>query len=319
MSARLRPETLSPDELDLILSRHLDGDLPGEEAENLERFLAENPAGRQRFAELSTLVATLKAIPAPAPSFALATRVNARVLDGATGVGSFLHRFGVSPKLGFLFALTGAISLAGVWLFSGTRPASTVADRTSRETDLVQVFIPSAPAKEKAQAPPLQARRVEAPASPAAIAPEPVTAIAEARPTREPPVASDEVLAGRNETAFGKADRSFAPESESVVAQVPAAAPAVPSQPTATLTAVGGGPAAWRFPVGGRLPALQGPCQARYRLTVGENGKVSSVNKIASNPDSLPAAVDASLKSLRLERVPAVAASPDVEIRLTLP
>lgn len=144
MSARPRPETLPPEELDLLLSRHLDGDLSPDETAELERFLAASPEARNRLEALSAVVASLHAAPAPAASFALSTRIFAGVLEGSGAVSGLFHRFGIAPKYGYLFALMAAISLVAVGLLSKTAPPVQVAQAPSR--DVVSVFIPSSPA-----------------------------------------------------------------------------------------------------------------------------------------------------------------------------
>src|SRR5450756_349911 len=73
VSARPSVPRLEGEELDLLISRALDGDLSPEETRDLETVLANDPAARRRKEELAGLVAEARALPAPAPPFALST------------------------------------------------------------------------------------------------------------------------------------------------------------------------------------------------------------------------------------------------------
>jgi hypothetical protein len=111
VSARPSIPRLEGEELDLLISRSLDGDLSPEEARDLETVLANDPAARKRKEELAGLVAEARALPVPAPPFALSTRVNSNVSEKAARGGSIFHRFGFYPPPGFA---VGAMVVLGI-------------------------------------------------------------------------------------------------------------------------------------------------------------------------------------------------------------
>jgi hypothetical protein len=111
VSARPFVPRLSDEDLDLLLSRALDGDLSPEEEHDLETLLAHDPAAARRKEELQRLVAETRALPAPAPPFALATRVNSNVSEKGGRGGSVFHRFGFYPPPGMA---VGAMALLGI-------------------------------------------------------------------------------------------------------------------------------------------------------------------------------------------------------------
>lgn len=111
MSARPFVPRLSDEELDLLLSRSLDGDLSPEEEHDLETLLAHDPAAARRKEDLARVVAEARALPAPAPPFALATRVNSNVSEKGGRGGSVFHRFGFYPPPGMA---VGAMALLGI-------------------------------------------------------------------------------------------------------------------------------------------------------------------------------------------------------------
>jgi hypothetical protein len=111
VSARPFVPRLSDEDLDLLLSRSLDGDLSPEEEHDLETLLAHDPAAARRKEELQRLVAEARALPAPAPPFALATRVNSNVSEKGGRGGSVFHRFGFYPPPGMA---VGAMALLGI-------------------------------------------------------------------------------------------------------------------------------------------------------------------------------------------------------------
>ena len=86
MSARPSVPRLEGEELDLLISRSLDGDLSPEEKRDLETVLASDAVARRRRDDLAGIVAEAHALPSPAPPFALSTRVNA-MLSGVPRQG----------------------------------------------------------------------------------------------------------------------------------------------------------------------------------------------------------------------------------------
>ncbi|MGA7991191.1 MAG: hypothetical protein WCC53_07175, partial [Thermoanaerobaculia bacterium] len=113
MSARPDVPRLAEEELDLLISRSLDGDLSPEEEQQLERLVALDPAAARRKGELAALVADVKALPEPATPFALSTRVNANVAERAGRPGSLGGRFGFFPAPGFAKAALVLLAIVG--------------------------------------------------------------------------------------------------------------------------------------------------------------------------------------------------------------
>ena len=113
MSARPEIPRLSEEELDLLISRSLDGDLSPEETERLDRLVALDRAAARRKAELAALVAEVKALPEPATPFALTTRVTANVGERAGRPGSLGGRVGFFPAPGFLKAAAAILIIVG--------------------------------------------------------------------------------------------------------------------------------------------------------------------------------------------------------------
>ena len=155
MSARPSVPRLEGEELDLLISRALDGDLSPEETRDLETVLANDPAARRRKEELAGLVAEARALPAPAPPFALSTRVNSNVSEKTARGGSIFHRFGFYPPPGMAI---GAMVVLGVVAVAITvmnpapkRIAPTIAQRADGPVDVF--FQEGARAKKAASAP----------------------------------------------------------------------------------------------------------------------------------------------------------------------
>ena len=129
MSANPQPRPLVTGDLDLLISRSLDGDLPGEEERELQSLLAADPAARARYEAMAALVGRLEALPDPDSPFALTTRVSSQVDADTRGVAASLHRFGF-----FFRPATLGLVAAGIVLFiivstvtSPPKPATTVA------------------------------------------------------------------------------------------------------------------------------------------------------------------------------------------------
>lgn len=114
MSARPQSAPVHVDDLDLLISRSLDGDLRPEEQRELDRVLASDPAARERHAAFSSIVAALSALPRPEAPFALATRVNAQVDENTRGLSSSLHRFGLFPGKGAIGVAAGALVVLAI-------------------------------------------------------------------------------------------------------------------------------------------------------------------------------------------------------------
>ncbi len=148
MSARPDVPRLAEEDLDLLLSRSLDGDLSPEEEHQLERLVALDPAAARRKADLAALVADVKALPEPATPFALATRVNANVAERGGRPGSLGARVGFFPAPGFAKAALVILGIVGVSI-AILRPAP---KRSAEGPVDVLLYSPARPASPAPQA-----------------------------------------------------------------------------------------------------------------------------------------------------------------------
>lgn len=153
MSARPALALLPPEELDLLISRSLDGDLSPEEQEELDRYLVTDPAARSRRDAMAAMVNAVRELPAPEPPFALATRVNAQVSERAQGMQASWNRFGIYPPPGVVPALLVLLGVAVLFAtFAGGRtaprpPAPVPAPAPAPEQNApVRVFFQESPA-----------------------------------------------------------------------------------------------------------------------------------------------------------------------------
>jgi hypothetical protein len=123
VSARPFVPRLADEELDLLISRSVDGDLSPEEASDLEAVLAHDPAAARRKEELASIVAEARTLPEPAPPFALATRVSSNVSEKTARGGSVFHRFGFYPPPGMAIGAMVALAFVAVAI-TVLKPAS---------------------------------------------------------------------------------------------------------------------------------------------------------------------------------------------------
>ena len=129
MSANPRPRTLAERDLDLLISRSLDGDLPAEEERELRDLLASDPSARARYEAMARLVGRLEEIPDPEIPFALATRVNSQVEADTQGLAATFHRFGFYFRPATVFVFVAGLVAVGLTytLRHPPQPAATVA------------------------------------------------------------------------------------------------------------------------------------------------------------------------------------------------
>ena len=123
MSARPDIRPLPDEELDLLISRSLDGDLSSSEEQDLKTYLAAVPVARQRYAALESLVQDLRKLPEPVPPFALAARVNSQVDEHSSGLAAAFQRFGLFLPPGAVTAAAGLVAVGvvvGVFMGGGT-------------------------------------------------------------------------------------------------------------------------------------------------------------------------------------------------------
>jgi hypothetical protein len=159
VSARPDVPRLAEEDLDLLISRSLDGDLSPEEEQQLERFVALDPEAARRKAELAALVADVKALPEPATPFALATRVNANVEERGGRPGSLGGRAGFFPAPGFAKVALVILGIVGVSI-AVLRP---VPKRMAEGPVDVLLYSPARPASPAPQALIAEAKPAPAP------------------------------------------------------------------------------------------------------------------------------------------------------------
>ena len=163
MSARPDVPRLAEEDLDLLISRSLDGDLSPEEERQLERFIALDPEAARRKAELAAVVADVKALPEPATPFALSTRVNANVAERGGRPGSLGGRAGFFPAPGFAKVALVILGIVGVSI-AVLRPAPKRMAEGPVDVLLYSPARPAAPAPQAliAEAKPAPAREEKA-------------------------------------------------------------------------------------------------------------------------------------------------------------
>jgi hypothetical protein len=228
-------------DLDLLISRSLDGDLPGEEERELKSLLAADPAARARYDAMARLVGRLEELPDPETPFALSTRVKSQVEDDTRGLAATLHRFGFyfrPATVGVVVFGIVAVVLTST-IMTPPKPTATVAEAADQlkaqpasapeDDGRVNVFF--AESAKKADAGPAAGAAVPAPpAAPAlaAAAPARMTANEAKGKDREEPV-----LVASAETPREKEESvAFAPERDTQA--LAAAAPAAPSSVVAS-------------------------------------------------------------------------------------
>jgi hypothetical protein len=228
VSANPQPRPLVTGDLDLLISRSLDGDLPGEEERELKSLLAADPAARARYDAMARLVGRLEEIPEPETPFALATRINSQLEDDTKGLAASLHRFGFyfrPATLGVVGAGIVAIALSYT-VMSPTKPVTTVAESKARpapapasapaDDGRVSVFFGESEKKDSAPARVAEAR----PAAPAASYPAEALASDAKKGARQEPV-----QVASNETRRAKEEVAFAPERDAPALAAAAPAP----------------------------------------------------------------------------------------------
>ncbi len=241
MSANPQPRPFVTGDLDLLISRSLDGDLPGEEERELKSLLVSDPTARARYDAMARLVGRLEELPDPEAPFALSTRVRSQVEGDTRGLAATLHRFGFyfrPATVGVVVFGIVAVVLTST-LMSPPKPVATVAEATdpskvqpapaSEDDGRVNVFFAESAKKDGANPAAVEA----VPAAPARVA-------AASDPSRANEVKGklrqEPVLVASAETPREKEEAvAFAPERD--VPALAAAAPAPPSAATSSAAA----------------------------------------------------------------------------------
>ena len=162
MSANPQPRPFVTGDLDLLISRSLDGDLPGEEERELKNLLAADPVARARYDARARLVGRLEELPDPETPFALSTRVRTQVEDDTRGLAATLHRFGFyfrPATVGvFIFGIVAVVLTSTIMV--PPKPVATVAEATDpskvqpapapEDDGRVNVFFAESPKKDDA-------------------------------------------------------------------------------------------------------------------------------------------------------------------------
>ena len=312
MSARPFVPRLEGEELDLLISRSLDGDLSPEETRDLETVLANDPAARKRREDLAGLVAEARALPVPAPPFALSTRVNANVSEKTARGGSVFHRFGFYPPPGMAI---GAMVVLGVVAVAITvlnpaprRVASTIAERADGPVD---VFFqegaraknaPKSPEKKTAPAPNESVGGKIAPKEKALERGEVALSAPASEPSGSPASHSESKqvasVVASNEPALDEKQNKLAKsEADADVARTRQASEEAPALAAAAPRAAGGiAPAA---------PSAQAPARAMRSIeartwSVAVRGEGARRWMLRRAPESRPSAVSAPASLFRV-------------------
>ncbi|MBP7678299.1 MAG: hypothetical protein KBB14_18490, partial [Thermoanaerobaculia bacterium] len=130
MSANPQPRPLVTGDLDLLISRSLDGDLPGEEERDLKSLLAADASARARYDAMARLVGRLEELPEAGTPFALATRVGSQVEADTQGFAATLHKYGFYFRPATFGVIAAGLVVVAViaTLRNPAKPVATVAE-----------------------------------------------------------------------------------------------------------------------------------------------------------------------------------------------
>ena len=217
MSANPRLRPLVEGDLDLLISRSLDGDLPAAEERELRELLSADPSARARYEAMARLVGRLEALPDPEIPFALATRVNSQVEADTQGLAATLHRFGFYFRPATVFVFVAGLVAVGLTytLRNPPKPDATVAQARSAPAAAasegrVSVFLGPAEKKKDAAAAPERDLPAAAPAAPAEV--RLAGDARDARPAEAKPQEPVLVASGASPGARDETAETFAPE-----------------------------------------------------------------------------------------------------------
>ncbi len=339
MSANPQPRSFVTGDLDLLISRSLDGDLPGEEERELQSFLAADPSARARYEAMARVVGRLEELPDPEPPFAMSTRINSQLEDDTKGFTASLQRFGFyfrPATVGVIAAGIAAVTIS-YSVMSPPKPAATIA-AVSEQAKAQPAAAPeddgrvnayfAEPEKKKDAPAPAKELAAAAPAAPAAArarsaAPLADAALAEGRAddekklNRQEPtlIASSEASRAKNE------DLAFAPERDTAsrAAAAPAPQAAGGLRALASAQVVGPSTGTLRLAVPARLDGLPGPFEGSYRLDLDGTGRVTRVVRLAGGSGSEPSGLSERLKDLSFTPAEAARTAGTVDVKVRLP
>ncbi len=343
MSANPQPRPLVTGDLDLLISRSLDGDLPGEEERDLKSLLAADASARARYDAMARLVGRLEELPEAGTPFALATRVGSQVEADTQGFAATLHKYGFYFRPATFGVIAAGLVVVAViaTLRNPAKPVATVAEvkavpAPAAGEDRMTVYLATTE-KPKEEA-----------AAPAAPAPAASGAPAKAKGAGRP----EQVLAAKAERPVGRDQAGFAPErdaladsqiasaeavprgraaaeneqaarQETASARLGAAAPA-PAPPGAErssprLDLVGSSSAGVRLAAPARLDGLAGPFDGSYRLELTSSGRVAEVVRLFGGSGAEPPALPDRLRTLSFASSTAAPLAGAVDVRVRLP
>jgi hypothetical protein len=271
----------------------------------------------KRKEELARLIAEASALPAPAPPFALATRVNSNASEKGARGGLLARRFGFYPPPG---TAVGAMALLGIVVLgiAVLRPAPRVEGPVdvfftegakSNEKDASKPASQEAPRIKSREAPRNEiaaaAPRAQAPAAVVAAASEDLTKDAGKADVEKKPAASESAVnepafeAKQRQLAKAEADTDAAPAARAL-ARAPALSAAAPQAAGAIAPGAraNAGPArSWSVAVRGEgarrwmlrrapegRPSVASTQVSAFRVTLDADGRVTSVRALDPHP-----------------------------------
>jgi hypothetical protein len=333
-------------DLDLLISRSLDGDLSGDEERELHALLSADPSARARYDAMARIVGRLEELPDPEPPFALGTRVQVQVETDTQGFAAVLHRYGFyfRPATVGIIALGIGVAAVVYSVRQSPMPTATIAAAgeqaapSSVDDGRVSVYFLETAKKEAAPAPPgasgpaVEAARVRNEEPKPAAPPEPVlVASAEARRAKEEAAFAPErdttaLAATAPAPAAAPREQADAVAEERVAMQKSAAFPdaararpaAAPAPSAATVDVVGDSAGVLRPvpPLG--LEGFTGPFEGRYRLGLSASGRVTGVVRLVGGSGAEPAGLAERLKELSFAPAEAAGSVGAVEVRVRL-
>jgi hypothetical protein len=308
MSAPSGVRRLSDEDLDLLLSRSLDGDLTPEEERELTGILATDPRAAGRREKLAELVGKLNTLPAPAAPLGLTARVGARSADQAKGMGAVWRRLGIFPPPAMVRGIAAlfVVVLIGMNVLKSQSVRQKAAEQAApRDEGRVAIFFdekkpaaPAAPAaapqpaskagatKEEAEPARLAARLAERPAERKDLGKEgragTLAAETERAPRRDAPLAADALTVREEDAGIGGAVRNeAAPGKLKARAAPPAPVLAAASVPLAwDVEIVGPSARAWALRRIAAPPPPAAGLSASYRLTLDAGGNFVSARAL---------------------------------------
>ncbi len=324
----------SDEELDLLLSRSLDGDLTAEEERELASLLASDARAARRREELASLVGKLGALPAPAPPLGLTARVGARAADQAKGSGALWQRLGIFPPPAMVRGVAAlfVIVLIGINVLRSQSERQKAAEAAARRDEgRVAIFFgdketapPSAaaPAAQAAGKPKAAEKESAAPARASVLPAEPsaarkdegagdragAVALSGNAPLPEEKFAPEVPASGETAQGAARALRSDAAPRKMMAAPAPAAA----NVPLGwDVEIVGPSAHAWALRRIAAPPPSAAGVSATYRLTLDGGGNVVSVRPVGGADSES----DALVKSLVFTPL---GSDPPAEIEVTV-